>query len=411
MKGELAAGWKLLAGALLGLTIGVHSLPFNTAGLFLKDFQADFGWTRAQVSLGPTLLIASLGIAAPLIGYLTDKYGERRFIATGLVVLVGFFAFMSQLRGELTVYYTALVIAGTFAAGSATPTYMRIINANFDKARGTALGIALIGTGVATAAAPPLLSQIIAVHGWRSGYLALSLTIATIAPIILTLLRGDGSTADRGAIRSSGYTLGQALVDPVFWALSVAFFTIALATNGFTVHFIPLLTDQGIAPIHAAMFASGIGISLIVGRLATGLLVDRYFAPRVAAVIMLASGSGFAAFAIGGTSFALAGAMAAGFSFGAEIDLIGYLTARYFGMRSYGRIYGVLYAVCLAGTALSPLLYGSIYDNFGSYAAMLIGAAVALLASSLIFMKLRPFDAAAAADLGLPNAEATPTSR
>lgn len=393
MRAELAAGWKLLAGALLGLTIGVHSLPFNTSGLFLKELQAEFGWTRAQLSLGPTLLIAFLGIAAPAVGYLTDRYGDRRFIAVGLLVLASFFGFMAQLQGDLGVYYGALICVGILAAGSATPTYTRIINANFDKARGTALGVGLIGTGLATAVAPPLLNRIIADHGWRSGYIALAIVIAALAPVILILLRPRAVEAGRSSTSALGSTLGDALRDSAFWALSIAFFLVALATNGFTVHFIPLLTDQGIDPASAAMMASGIGVSLIVGRLATGVLIDRFFAPHVAAIVMVVSSIGFAAFAFGGTSFALLGAIAAGFSFGAEIDLIGYLTARYFGLRAYGRIYGVLYATALAGTALSPLLYGTVHDTSGSYMPMLVGAAFALLASALIFMKIRRFEA------------------
>jgi MFS family permease len=390
---EFAQGWSKLLGALLGLAIGVHSLPFNTSGLFMKGLQAEFGWTRTQISLGPTVLIAALGLAAPFVGGLIDRFGERRLIAPGLVVLALFFATMSQLSGSIYQFYAALALAGILAAGSATPTYTRIINGAFDKARGTALGIALIGTGLATAIAPPLLSLLIEAHGWRAGYLAIAIVIASLTPIILLLLGKTAPTQGDHPLKAEGHSVGQAVRDPTFWLLAAVFLGVALASNGLTVHFVPMLTDQGFSPEKAAALASGIGLFLIVGRLLTGVLIDRFFAPRVAAIIFLVSAAGFLVVVWGGARFALAGALAVGLSFGAEIDLIGYLTARYFGLKAYGRLYGLLYAVCLVGTGLSPFLYGVGFDHYGTYLPVLKVAALLLAMCGVLCLFMRRFPA------------------
>jgi MFS family permease len=101
---------------------------------------------------------------------------------------------------------------------------------------------------------------------------------------------------------------------------------------------------------------------------------------------------GYLMLAFGDSPFALAGALAIGLSFGAEVDLVGYLTARYFGLRSYGRLYGVLYAVVIAGTALSPLGYGLIVDRTKSDSFGLIAASILLLTAAALFCTMRRFE-------------------
>jgi predicted MFS family arabinose efflux permease len=356
----------------------------------MKALQAQFGWTRSQVSLGPTVLIAALGLASPLVGLAADRWGERALIAPCLVILALFFAGLSRLGPDISQYYLAVAAMAVIASGSSTPTFTRVLTATFDKARGTALGIGLVGTGLASTLAPPILSRVIADHGWRAGYLALALTVAAATPVILLLLGRGPRTVVRSAA-GEGAELGEALRDPIFWSLAAAFFLVALASPGLIVHFVPLLTDQGVSPAVAAALASAIGLCIIVGRVTTGLIIDRRFAPRVAAALMAVSAAGFLVLALGGARMALAGAAAVGLSFGAEVDLIGYLGSRYFGLRSYGKIYGLLYAACLAGTALSPLAYGWVVDRSGSYRPMLIAAAGLLGVAALIFATMRPF--------------------
>jgi len=88
--------------------------------------------------------------------------------------------------------------------------------------------------------------------------------------------------------------------------------------------------------------------------------------------------------ATGETQYAAIGALAIGFCIGAELDIIGYLTGKYFGMRSYGQIYGALYMLCAAGTAISPMFYGFVSDKSGSYNSGLAVGACMLVVSSLL---------------------------
>lgn len=117
------------------------------------------------------------------------------------------------------------------------------------------------------------------------------------------------------------------------------------------------------------------GIALIAGRLLIGFLIDRVFAPYVTAVVFSLVGLGCLALAWGGISYAIIAAIALGFAVGAEVDLIGYFTARYFGLAHYGAIYGLQYSFFILGAGLAPIITGRIWDVTGNYDVALVLAA------------------------------------
>jgi MFS family permease len=387
---EFRKGWRSLAGSMLGLAIGVHALPFGTSGLFLGPLTKTFGWTRAEVSFGPTLLFLCLGAIAPVFGTVIDRFGARRVILPGLLALAAFFVVLSRATGSLALYYSLFVAVGIVGVGSATPTYTRIVNARFTAARGRALGIALVGTGLSSAAIPPLLSVAIDTWGWRAGYLALAAVVLSATPMVFLLL-GSGEGAKAAKSDENGAPFSATLADPLFWSLGILFFLVALAVGGFSGHFVAMMTDRGFRAVDAARLMGAGGLFLIIGRLVTGFLIDRFFAPRVAAVIMVLSAAGFLLIAQSGPEIAIVGLLVAGLAFGAEIDLVSYLVARYFGLAAYGRTYGILYAFVVVGTAISPTAYGWCFDQFGSYVEVLRGAAILLAVAGAGFLLLRPF--------------------
>ncbi len=386
---EFRTSWKILAGATLGMAVGVHALPFYTAGLFMAPLNAEFGWTRTQMSLGPTFLIIGLALASPILGFLADRFGERRLIIPGLVILTAALVLLSRIGGRIEHYYLLMGLMAFFASGTATPTYSRIVSRRFDAARGTAIGIAMTGTAIATIVAPPVLEHILTAEGWRAGYLAIAILTGVSAPLIVLSLRNDRPAHKRpGMVAHDDHRVGDILKGATFWTLAASLFAVAIATPGLIVHFIPFLTDQGVSRFEAVGYASLIGGALLVSRIGTGVLVDRFSAPHVAAVLMAISAIGFFALAYGGIEFAAVGALAVGISFGAEGNLLGYMTARYFSPQAFGRVFGLLYAAYLGGTAISPTLYGISVDYFGNYEFILVAAGVTLLLSAILFLRL-----------------------
>ena len=143
-----------------------------------------------------------------------------------------------------------------------------------------------------------------------------------------------------------GLEAGEAVRSPDFWKLAVVFLCIPIVVNGTVVHLVPLLTDRGIPANQAVAVFSGIGASLISGRLLCGFLLDRFFGPHVAiAFVILAATGVIALLGSANVSPTTIGAVLVGLGMGAEVDLIAYLQSRYFGLRAFGQIYGYLFAV------------------------------------------------------------------
>ncbi|MBL8644942.1 MAG: MFS transporter [Rhodospirillaceae bacterium] len=377
--------------------MGIIALPAPAIGVFMRDLQADFGWTRAEISLGPSILVAILAMASPLLGWVADRFPAPLIAAVSLCALSITLFLLSRLGPSLWLYYFAFAGMALAASGSATLVYARAISANFRHGRGLALGLAMTGNGLTGILLPILLVPYAASAGWRDGFVSLSILVACAVPAVAFLLAyGARPVSDRppdSAAQASetGMNFDDALRSRVFWLMAICFILIPLAVSGMYLHFLPFLADAGVEPAQAGLIASLTGVSLIASRILAGWLIDRFFAPYVAAAMMTASAFCIAAMAVFGAPAAILGAVAIGFSIGAELDLIGYMTARYFGMRAYGRIYGLLYIAVLAGSALSPLAYGVMVDATGSYAASLYSATVLLLVAAAIFMKMRNF--------------------
>jgi cyanate permease len=168
----------------------------------------------------------------------------------------------------------------------------------------------------------------------------------------------------------------------------LAFGTMALAFAGLLTHFVPMLREAGLDAPTAGTLAGLIGGSVIVSRLVVGWLADRLEAPRIAAACCALCALGCLALAWQGAAFAWFGAIALGTAMGAEADLIGYLTARYFGMASYGRLYAVQYASFMLMGGISPLWIGALADATDGYATPLVATALGLGLAIVLFLRL-----------------------
>src|SRR5262249_46540657 len=156
---------------------------------------------------------------------------------------------------------------------------------------------------------------------------------------------------------------------PAFYKLVLVGGFMTFAALGLIVHFVPILRDRGTAAMVAAGVASLIGVFSIVGRVGTGLLLDRLSAnvvgaaacclPVVACLLLLFDGSN-------GTSQTVAAACI-GLTVGSEIDVIAYLASQHFGLKRYGVLFGVVTGALALGVALGPLAAGAVFDHYGSY--------------------------------------------
>jgi MFS transporter, OFA family, oxalate/formate antiporter len=393
---EFRLGTKPLIAAFLGVMCGASPLPFNVLGALFKPLQDEFGWNRGQISAGITVFGITASLMAPVIGWLSDKYGVRRVALWSLVGFIITFAAMYFTPPSLIGYYALWFLIGLVGIGSTPVTWSRAISMWFVKNRGLALGIMLLGTSAAAFVVPNLAVWAIANHGWRAMFPIVALLPLLVAlPVCLALFR-EPRPAERPAALTTadgnvaGMTFGAAIKTRQFWTLWISILLIATAYGGAHIHMIPIVMDHGLSLAAAAGMMSIVGLGLLVGRVGVGFLLDRIWGPAVgfpvlclpAIACVLLMGTGTETLWITLAAFLL------GFAAGAESDLIAFLAARYFGMAHFGRIYGMLYLPFGLFSAISPLIYGIVRDRAGSYDPMLSVAAVLFIAGGAMLLAL-----------------------
>jgi MFS family permease len=383
---EFRTGHRALAGAFLGIALGISSLYFYSLGIFIKPLAAEFGWSRGAASLGAMVGTLATAFACLPLGRLVDRYGSVRIGLISLLFQAAGFAAMGLLIGGFWSYILFSGLLSVIAAGSSPLPFTRIVVAKFRQGRGLALGLALSGTGLGAMLIPALLEPFVAEHGWRSGYLMLAGVIVILLPLLALLLRGAEARPaapppDAGAERFKP--------NRIFWVLGAVFFAISIAVLGTVVHFVPMLTDAGFSPTSAGRTAAIIGLSAIAGRILVGLLLDRLAASLVAAGLFLLTATGLAVLAVFGVAAAVIGAAIIGLAIGAEVHLMAFLVARHFHGSLYGRVYGALYTLFLIGGAIGPALMGYLFDLSGTYRMPLFVAAALMATAALLVSCLR----------------------
>jgi MFS family permease len=399
-------------------------IVFFTFGLFLGPITTEFGWDRATFSSSLLVGHTLAALAYPFMGRAIDRYGIRRMTLTFIPIFALATAAVALTPASPRVFIALAGLCGLVSVGQAPPAYAKAVSAWFDERRGLALGIAMAGIGLGATLMPQIARWVIAAYGWRAGYVALgALTFVVAFPAVAIFIRepersargvrlegvrgvrlppsrkasadhrslGGGGQPDRKTDDTAltGLTVRESVRSSPFWLLAVSVFLVVTTINGMVGHLVPMLTDRGIDVRQATTTLSAVGLSTIAGRVIAGYLLDRFFAPYVAAGLFLLPLVSIALLAggAGGVAPALA-AIALGFGLGAEIDVIGFLTGRYFGLRGYGEIYGYLFAIFTLGTGLGPVLMALAFDVTRSYDATLTGFAAALLTASVLVSRL-----------------------
>ena len=389
---EFRRGWKVLLAGVMGVACGASPLPFNTIGFVMAPLHDETGWSFAQISIGITVFGLSASLLAPVFGWLADKHGVRRVALWSTFAFAIAFALLGTAPVSLPAYYALWLLVGLVGIGSTPITWSRAVNMWFYTNRGLALGLLLIGTSISALVVPRIAVWAIGEFGWRGMYPVLALLPLLVAlPLAWAWFREPEPHERPPEITAggvlSGVTLAQALRDRRFWTIWLSIFLVALAYGGAHIHMPEIIKQHGMTAADGAGIMGMIGLALMAGRIVTGFLLDRIWAPFVCLPILLIPalacwwliGTGSETQTIYLAAFML------GFAAGAESDLIAYLASRYFGMANYGKIYGMLYMPFGIASAISPVLYGRVRDTTGSYDGML-NAAMFLFAGGAVLL-------------------------
>jgi MFS family permease len=402
---EFRYGWPVVLASTLGIALGMSPLPFYTIGVFAGPLKAEFGWTIDRIMSGLVVFTLVAFAASPLVGNLSDRLGVRR-VALGSMLLFSLAMMSFALNtGSVALYYLLWGVLAFVGAGTLPMTFTRAISNWFNAKRGLALGVALIGTGLSGALTKLYAAWVIAEYGWRAAYLAVgALPLLVAFPVAWFCFRdvddpragararglNDMRTATNTQVTVYGLTARQAFLDWRFWLLAAIFVPLSFAVGGPIPNMETILGAKGFSTADAVLLASFLGYSVFVGRLIGGYLLDVFWAPAVACVLLLLPAVSMYLLTTGMLSYstALLSVVLIGVAAGMEYDLLAYLVSRYFGIRSYATIYGCLYAFFALGAGFGPAVFGWAYEQSGSYNQVLIWSMWAFIGCSFALLFL-----------------------
>ena len=408
-----AAEWRSFGFLPLAAALGYATsvLHVYSLGPFIGAVTQSFGWSRAQASAGLTVAALVSGVGCIPVGLLVDRIGPRRMGLVGVLAMCGAFALTSTATGGMANWLMlwGVIAVGTFCVQATVWT--SAVASRFETSRGLAFAITLCGASVSATLFPIVATWLIGSYGWRTAYVAMSAIWATLVfPILFICFRGaqdqgrkQRATRPDASSILTGMSLAEGLRSPALYKLLMAAGLFAFTAIGVVVHFVPILTDSGATPLSAAGIAALIGIFSIIGRLGTGVLLDKFpghlvgavafLIPIVACVLLLTDGANHLSQAVAAAIF--------GLTVGSEVDVIAYLAAKHFGLKHFGALYGVLQTALALGTAFGPLAAGAVFDRYHSYAPFLMLTTVLMAVSAIALFTLghAPSKVAAVADI------------
>jgi MFS family permease len=388
----------VLVASTIGVAVGITSTVTTVFSLFLVPIATELDVPRSSVSVVLAMVALANALMFPVIGRLADFYGARNVILLGMVLFAGAIVLVSRAEGLLQLYvsYTLIGLTGSVLGPI---LFSKIVSGWFDRNRGLCLGvIGGVGNGVGSALMPIYVLMLLSAYDWRVAYQGIAALILVLGfPVLFLFLRdppnGKSVTRDQNAGALHGLSLKESRRTGAFWLLSIA---IALCTGcllAVFTHVVPILTDRGIAIDDAATVLATFALVTVASQVAVGLLLDKISRPRLIAVLFLVSGLGLGIMT-SATSLPLfmLSATLMGVGLGAEFGLLPYAISRYFGLKDFGLISGVMYSMVAITTGFMPVLMDVVFDLTASYDIAIIAASFGMLIGAALVALLPRFD-------------------
>lgn len=395
-RAEWRANWKVVLAAFAG--VAASTIISYSSSLFIEPLQSEFGWTRAQAMSGQAIASIAGVICAPFTGLLVDRFGPRRLGIAAVIAICAATA-MLGLTGPDLWMWRALWLPVAFGIVLIQPSvWTAAVTSLFANGRGLALAVTLCGSSVAAIIIPPLTYFLIETFGWRMAWAGLAAfwAVAALPPIwfffssakdqerLAPSANVERTSQPRATLRQSGMLTRR------FPQLLVAGVCVAGVVVTLAVSLVPVLSSNGLTRAEAAGIASLLGLSSIAGRLTIGMLLDRMSGrflasfcvtlPIVGILILIqCPGSPLAA------SLAV---LILGLSLGAELDLMAYLTSRYFKIENFGLLFGTIGGFIGLAGGNGPVLLSASFDATGSYTLALWASIPICLVSASLFLLL-----------------------
>jgi len=390
-------GWIVLAAATIGMAA---TLPAQTAGvsLFIDAMIADLGLSRTTVSWMYTVATVAGASALPLVGRFMDRFGPRRAVLIVTTLLALTCAGMGYVGGWVTLLLGFMLLRG-LGQGALGLVNNHAVNLWFERRRGIAIGILGLGMAGATALFPPLINDLIELHGWRMTYPLMGAAVAAVMlPLGLLFYRAaperfglqpdgadppddptedtasDSTASDSTASYIEGLTVDEARRTWTFWLITAGGVCTAGLGTGLLFHHFSILGGNGIGRDVAALLFVPLGVLTAGSNLGSGWLVDHFSPRRLLGVLLVLFGAMLAAIPlVTAPALVWAYGIVFGVAQGMQGAILGSAYAYYFGRAHHGAVRGLATTVFVGGTAIGPPLLALGPDWFGGYAPVLWG--------------------------------------
>ncbi len=380
MSRKIFYGWWIVVACFL-ISLYVGSVIFYGFTAFFEPLVREFGWSYTQISFAASLRGLEMGLFAPLIGFLVDRFGSRKLIFCGVIV-VGFGLLFLSLTQSLATFYGSFLLLAFGAGGATSVVTMTVVGNWFKKRVGVALGVMMSGFG-ASGLLVPVIVRLIDTYNWRNTLVILAIGMWALGIPLSFVIRDspeqcgylpDGTPSpdhpQKVEVRDKRVDIGLkgVLKDRSFWYLNIAesirFMTLAAVVT----HVMPYLSSMGMPRATAGLVAGGIPLVSIVGRFGLGWLGDIIDKRYVMAMAFLLMSSGILAFGYAQVIW-LVFVFVLLFSSGSGGSMVlrGAILRVYFGRGSLGKLLGITMGSASIGGIIGPTVAGWAFDTLGSY--------------------------------------------
>jgi MFS family permease len=404
MLGTVYYGWWVVLACFI-INFYVGGIIFFSFTAFFEPIQQEFGWSYTQISIATSLRGLEMGIFAPIVGFLVDRFGSRKLLLGGSVI-IGIGLVILSFTESLLMFYLCFLLIALGSGGCTSVVTLTAVAVWFRKNVGLAMGVMASGFG-AGGLTVPLVVFLIDACGWRLTLVILGAGMWVLG-IPLSLMVRDrpeqtGLSPEGQAPESSqAVAEGKSLLRPrssfldmiktrSFLYLNLAETVRMMAVTAVVIHMMPYLSSLGIPRATSGAVAAALPLVSIAGRFGFGWWGDRLDKRIVMATTFVMMSAGAFAFCyVHSTGLLLLFLLLFAPGFGGSMVLRGAILQEYFGTAYFGKLIGIVMGSASVGGIVGPTLAGWVFDTFGTYTPVwyvlcgITGAAIFLI------MKMKP---------------------
>jgi MFS family permease len=393
--------------AIFALTILMVTNGMTTTGItaFDESILKEFGWKRGDFKFRDLITLLTAGLLAPLAGYLIDKIGTRKLLLFGAALLSLLYYLYGKIS-SLTELYLIHAGFGLVLVCAGLNVAVVTVSQWFVRARGTAIGIALVGSSLGGVVFPPIILDLLPEHGWRGGFALIAFASVGLLVLGFFVMRtpaqmglaplgaGETSTGKGSAASPDDLTYAEAVRTFSFWALTFVAMASFYSILALALHLFLHMRGLGFDPKTAGaamglLFGLGLISKFLFGLLSDILNPRAVFIGNVAMMLV-----GLICMATQNRDLLWPGIAITGFGWGGLYTLIQYQAVNNFGVSHTGKILGTITMLDAIAGGLGIWLTGVMFDRFGSYTNafyVFVGLmAIALVASTQVRREIKP---------------------